>query len=1077
MLGLFALCTQLLAQNRTIAGRITDAQGNGVPNASVTVKGTPLGTTSTADGNFTLSVPSSARSLVISSVGFQNYEISIANRSDFTISLSSAETAMDEVVVVAYGTAKKEALTGSVGTVKAEQIERRPLVNITRALEGYVPGVVTTLGNGQPGAGSSIRVRGFGSINASQEPLFVVDGVPYTGGTSNINTDDVETITVLKDAASTALYGSRAANGVVIITTKKGQKGRNNISLKVMQGIATRGLAEYDRLDAFQYYPILWEAYRNSLVYPTSGTPIPIDTANRIATGLYPRFTTGTNIGLQNYGGRAFSDISQLLSYNPFNVPRTSIVGVNGQIDPSAQLLYADDLDWTKDLMRNGMRKDYNVSLDGGADKSDYYLSLGYLKEDGFTERSDFERFSGRLNVNIQPKTWLKTGLNISGNHSLSNTASDGSSTTFVNPFFFSRTVGPIYSPYLHNMTTGAPVFDEKGNRVYDLGNMANTPLGLANGVPNRPGGAHAGRHTIAETLLNEENYKRTVLSARNSTDIIFLRDFKFTNNIAVDFQNQYNMSYQNTLVGDGAPAGRTDREFGSVTGLIATQFLNYGKKFGKHRLDALIGHESYKILEQGQRGFKQGQSFPGNTELNGFTTINSATSYTDRNRIESYFSRLNYDFDGRYLLSGSLRRDGNSRFAEESRWGTFWSVGAAWRIDREKFMGDVDWINHLKVRGSYGVVGVADGIGYYAYQGLYVFANNANEPGVVQSQTAFLNKNLTWEENIQSDIGVDFSLFKNRLNGTVEYYNKQSKDLLFAVPQPLSSGLLSTLQNTATMFNKGLELQLGGDVVRTRDFTFNMNVNVSTVKNEITKMPESIPEFITGTKKYSVGHSIFDYWLRSYYGIDPADGSVLYVADNTATTTGRRLIQNKSGGMDTVSTIQSNAKFNYHGSAIPDFYGSIRPTFTYKQISINALLTFQKGGLTYDAAYAALMSSGNYGGALHTDILKRWQKPGDVTDVPRMDAGRTTDFNAGSSRWLIDASYLNIRSLSVSYSLPASLTSKLRITNSQFFVTGENLGFFNKRKGMNNQQAFSGVTSNAYPPARIITAGLTLNL
>lgn len=445
-IGVIVTCSHLLAQTRTITGRVTDAQGEGVPNASVTVKGTTLGTTTSVDGAFTLSVPATARTLVISSVGFQNQEISIAERSNVNITLTSAESAMDEVVVVAYGTARREALTGSVGTVRAEQIERRPIINITRALEGNVPGVITTAGNGQPGAGTAIRVRGFGSINATQEPLFVVDGVPYTGGTSNINTDDVESITVLKDAASTALYGSRAANGVVIITTKKGQKGRNNISVKAMQGVATRGLPEYDRVDAFQYYPILWEAYRNSLVYPTSGTGISMDSANRVASGLTSR--TG---------------IQGLLSYNPFNVANNAIVLQNGQINPAAQLLYADDLDWTRDLMRNGARSDYNVSLNGGADKSDYFMSLGYLKEDGFTRRSDFERFSGRLNVNVQPRTWLRTGLNLSGNHNRSNTASDGGSTSFVNPFFFSRTIGPIYSPYLHNMTTGALVLDENG--------------------------------------------------------------------------------------------------------------------------------------------------------------------------------------------------------------------------------------------------------------------------------------------------------------------------------------------------------------------------------------------------------------------------------------------------------------------------------------------------------------------------------------------------------------------------------------------------------------------------------------
>jgi TonB-linked SusC/RagA family outer membrane protein len=1074
-LSLLVLCTQLLAQ-RAISGRVTDDKGNPLPNVSVQIKGSTVGTVTNNDGTYTLTVPANARTLTVSSVGFVAQELNLGSSSSYNVTLNAENQNMDEVVVVAYGTAKKSTFTGSTGQINANEIKNRPIANVTRALEGAVPGVVTTAGSGQPGSGSAIRVRGFGSINATSEPLFVVDGVPYVGGTSNINPDDVESITILKDAASTALYGSRAANGVVVITTKRGQKGRNNISLRIMQGVATRGLPEYERLNAQQYYPIMWEAYRNSLVYPASGASIPVADAGRVASGLYPRIATGTNAGLQNYNGRALSDIRQLLSYNPFNVGNTEIVGPDGQINPNAQLKYGDDLDWMDAVSRTGNRRDYSVNFNGGADKSDYFVSLGYLNEEGYTLKTDFERYSARINVNVQPKKWLRTGLNISGNHSISNTARDGSNTGFVNPFFFTRNIGPIYPVYAHNMTTGAYVLDNNGDRIWDLGNLGATAVGTANGIPNRPSGAFAGRHILGETSLNEQLYKRTVVSARNNVDLIFLKDFRFTNNVAVDFQNQYDASYDNTVVGDGAPAGRADRETGFNTGFTINQLLNYNKNIGRHGISALIGHESFNQILEGQRGFKQGQTVSGNTELVNFTTINATTSYTDRYRIESYFSRVNYDFDGKYLASASIRRDGNSRFSKDARWGTFWSVGAGWRLDREDFLSNVSFINNLKVRGSYGVVGVADDIGYYAWQGLYGFLNNANEPGIIQSQTAFENLNLTWEKNIQSDIGVEFGLFKNRLTGSIEYYNRESKDLLFAVPQPLSSGLLSTLQNTASMYNRGIEVQLGGDIVRTQDFTVNLNINASTVTNKITKMPVDIPEFITGTKKYAVGQSIFEYWLRSYHGVDPADGAALYKAMNKNTTANRRILPNKNGGNDTLTTNSSNALYEYHGTAIPDLYGSFSPTITFKQITLSVLFTFQLGGLTYDDAYAGIMSTGTYGGALHTDILKRWQKPGDVTDVPRMDAGRTADHNAQSTRWLIDASYLNIRSLNIAYNLPKSLTSRVKINSSQFFVSAENLHFFSKRKGMNNQNAFSGVTSNSYPPARVISAGLNLN-
>ncbi len=1054
MLALCFLVGSIMAQNRTVRGKITDANGIPVPGASVVLKGTKTGTTANAEGVYFLSVPDKATTLVISNLNFATQEIPFAGKTTVDVKLTASTDNLGEVVVVAYGTIKKEALTGSVGTIKASQIAQRPIANITGSIEGAIPGVVTGSANGQPGSGNSIRIRGFGSINATSEPLFVVDGAPYVGGSSNINPDDVETVTILKDAASTSLYGSRAANGVVMITTKKGQRGRNNVSVKVTQGVVTRGLAEYDRLDAKQYYPIMWESYRNSLVYPASGTGISLDSASRVASGLTSR--TG---------------IQGLLSYNPFNVANNAIVGVDGKINPNAQLIYGNDLDWAKELLRNGVRKDYSVNFNGGGDKSDYFLSVGYLKEDGFSLRSDLERFSTRLNVNVQPKTWLRAGLNISGNYTVSNTASDASSTTFVNPFFYSRNIGPIYPVYAHNMTTGDFLLDGTGNKFWDLGNM-----GGAQGVPNRPSGGFAGRHALAETSLNEANFRRTVASGRTFQEFTFLKDFKFNNTIAVDFQMQNDASSENTLVGDGAPAGRSRRGTSNSTGLLATQLLSYGKTLGAHRVDALIAHESFNQRESSVDAFKQGQSLSGNTELGNYTTINSASSSVDRYRIESYFSRVNYDYQSKYFLSASIRRDGNSRFASESRWGNFWSVGGGWKIDREKFMSNISWIDALKLRGSYGVVGNADGIGFYAYQGLYIFQNNANEAGIVQSQSSSLNRSLTWEKNSQFDIGIDFSLFKGRINGSIEYYNRGSKDLLFSVPQALSSGILTINKNTATMNNKGIELQLNGDIIRSREFTWNMNVNLSTVKNEITKMPESVPEFVSGTKKLAVGQSLFGYWLRTYYGVDPTDGAALYVADNTTSTNGRRILTNKDGGSDTVTTLASNGKFAYHGSTIPDLYGSMTQSFSYKGFTLSALFTFQLGGLTFDGAHQALMSSGNYGGALSTEILKRWQQPGDITSVPRMDNGRTVDFNATSSRWLIDASYLNIRTISLSYVLPKTFLSRMKISNSSVFVSAENLAFFSKRKGMNNQQAFSGVTSNAYPPSRVISAGISLN-
>lgn len=1047
----------LSAQDKTVTGRVTDDKdGTPLAGVSITVKGGAIGTSSNADGLFTLMVPANAKTLVFSFVNFEPIEVAIGKRTVFNMALKSTNKSLNEVVVIAYGTVKKEAYTGSVGTIKASEIEKRPVGNVLKAIEGAIPGVITTSGSGQPGNSVAIRVRGFGSFSATQEPLYVVDGVPYVGGSSNINPDDVESMSVLKDASSTALYGSRAGNGVVVITTKKGKKGRNNIGVRIAQGISQRGMPEYERVNANDYYPLMWEAYRNSLVYRTTGA-ISFDSANRVASGLTTR-----------------DGIANLLAYNPFNVARNAIVGTDGKLNSSAQLLYGNDLDWQNEIQRNGARSDYNINFSGGTDKMDYFLSMGYLKENGYTIQTDFERYVTRLNVNVRPLSWLKTGLNLTGNFSKFNTASEG--TGIVNPFTFSRNIGPIYPFYAHNMTTGAFVLDANGNKVWDLGNMQNDPLGLQNGIPNRPG-TTSGRHAPAELILNDYLSRRWFIGARFNTEITFLKNFKFTNNLGVDFQSENSGTYENTLVGDGAPAGRTQKTSLTSTGVTANQLLSFTKKFRSHGIDVLVGHESFSQFETDVNGFKQGQSLTGNIEFGNFTTINSLNSSQDRNTTEGYLSRLNYDYDGKYIFTASLRRDGNSRFAKESRWGTFWSLGAGWNIHKEKFMAGISWVDNLKLRGSYGSVGVADGIGFYAWQGLYNFANNANEPGIIQSQTAVQNRDLTWEVNVQSDFGIEFSLFKSRISGSIEYYNRKSNKLLFEVPTPLSSGFLSLTKNTANLYNKGIELQLNGDIIRSKNFVWSMGLNLSTVKNRITKMPDGVTEFISGTKKYQVGASLFDYWLRSYYGVDPSDGSVLYKAANTTASSGIRYINNGKGGTDTVSTLVANGKFEYHAGVIPDFYGSLSPSFRYKGFTFSALLTFQVGGKTFDANYQTLMSSGTYGSAVHVDALQRWQKPGDITNVPRMDNGQTVDFNATSSRWLIDASYLNIRTISLAYQLPSALLSRAKINAAQVFMSVENAAFFSKRVGMNNQNAFSGITGGGYPPARIITAGLTFNL
>ncbi|MBL7741251.1 MAG: SusC/RagA family TonB-linked outer membrane protein [Chitinophagaceae bacterium] len=1067
MLTAFLLFTGELLAQKTISGKVTDDKGAPVANVSVVVKGTNTGTTTKTDGTYTLSVPSTARTLVFSSIDMATQEVAIGSSSVISVTMSTVTKSMDEVIVVAYGTVKKGEYTGSSAQINAKDIENRPLTNVTNALVGSAPGIQTTTASGQPGSSPAIRLRGFGSINASSAPLIVVDGAPYVGGLANINPDDVESISTLKDASAAALYGSRGGNGVIQITTKKGRKNRNTLGFKVSHGFTSRAIPEYDQVDAFQYYPLMWESYRNVLVYRATN-PIPIADANQLASGLFPRFTTGANAGRQNYNGTAYDDIYTLLGrYNPFvGVTGTQIVLPDGTLNPqAAQLKYStDDLDWFKAFYRNGSRSDYGLNYSGGNEKSDYYGSFGYTKEKGFVTRSELERFNGRISINTQPVKWFRTGFNIAGSVINSDFPAEGG---IVNPFSFARGMGPIYPVMAIDPNTSQVLLDNLGNPRYDYGNIPE--------VGARP--VNQGRHAIYENILNIARWKRNILSGRAYGDVIFTKDLKFTTSIQYDVQDYQEESFENKFIGDGAPAGRASRTIEKNTAYTFNQLLNYSKKFGVHNVSALVGHESYKFQYNYFYGFKVDQLFDdGNTEFPNFATISNLQSQTDNHRIESYLSKLNYDFDGKYFFSGALRRDGNSRFYKDVRWSNFWSLGVGWRLDKEKFF-NVTWVDQLKLRGSYGSTGIEAGIGYYPYQGLYGLGFNNNSAGGVL-QTALPNYDLTWEASNSLDVGIDFSLLKGRLSGSAEFFNRQSKDLIFDVPQPLSNGgatggNFSVATNIGSMYNRGFELQLIGEVFRGKDFGWTATLNATTFKNEVTKMPETPKEIISFPHQLAEGHSRYDFFLRDFYGVDPADGAALYRNVIAYSPANSRIF-----GKDTVTTLYSNARQVYAGkSSIPDVYGSFANTFRYKDISLTVLFTYQLGGYAYDNGYAGLMGPGSqYGGGQHVDILKRWQKAGDITNVPRMQNDQGTNFAGSSTRFLISATHLQLNSINLAYNLPKSFLSRIGADNARVFVSAENVYLFAKRKGMLVNQNFDGQNSNTYPPARLVTAGVNIN-
>lgn len=1009
-------------------------------------------------------MPDSRNTLVFSAVGYSEKELAVTQSGTVLITLASTTAAMDEIIVTAYGGAvRRENFVGSAAQINAAQIQNRPLSNPLNALVGAAPGIQTTMASGAPGSSPGVIMRGIGSFSLSSAPLYVVDGAVYDAGFSNINPEDIETITALKDASTTALYGSRASNGVIMITTKKGAKGRQAISFKAQTGVVTQAIGPYSTVTAQQYYPLAWEAYRNGLQFgPTNA---PKDSASLIASGLLPRYTTGANIGRQIFRSGNFQDIYQVLgNYNPFNVGNTAIVNPDGTLNPSASLIYGDDLDWIDQGTRRGTRNEYAMSYSAGAARSDLSASVGYLKEKGWGLRSDLERFTGRVSANVKATNWFKTGFSMAANRSTFNNSSTGG---IVNLFYFGRYIAPIYPVHRRVPGTGELALDELGQPQFDFGNDA----GYA-----RP--YNSGRHAIAEHLWNRDNSLRDVISARAYGEVILTEWLRFVTNISTDITNINYERYENPKVGDGYPSGRYSREterFGSYT---FNQLLNFNRKFGLHNVDAMVGHENYEYSDQGTNGMRIGQSFDGIYVYQNFGTINSLTSSLSKNRMEAYLSRLTYDFDNKYLLSASFRRDGNSKFPSAIRWENFWSAGLGWRIEREDFF-QVPWVDLLKLRASYGETGNA-GTGNYPYQGGYSIGyDDDTRPGVIL--TSLGSPDLTWESAEMLDMGIDFSLFKQRLSGTIGYFVKNTSGLIFSVPQPLhnggtTAGGYTITQNIGNMGNKGIEVQLTGAIVRNSDVNWNMTINATSFKNKIKKMPALVPSITSFPFKREEGRSYYDYFTRTFYGIDPDDGQVLYLGAKTINNT-VRFKTNANGQQDTVTIDHTNAVESYIGkTSIPDVFGSLVNNFSYKNFDLSITLIYQLGGWVYDGVYASLMSPGTNGTTYHTDILNRWQNPGDITNVPRLDNLRTAQYGAGSTRFITSGTYLGLNNVSLGYRLPTTILNKMRATNIRVYISGENVAMFSKRKGMNVNGNFAGTTGDTYDAARVLSAGINFN-
>jgi TonB-linked SusC/RagA family outer membrane protein len=1049
------------SEEGTLLGIVLNADGEPVVGATVFNQTKQMGVAAGIDGKFSIRANIGDK-IVISSIGYKNQELTMGSQSNINIVMEEDSEILDEIVVVGYGTQKKSTMVGSVSTISATDITKRPVTSVGAVLYGASPGVMATSSGGTPGDDPSIRIRGFGTINSSSSPVYVVDGAIFDISLRTINPADIESISILKDAAATAIYGSRGANGVIMITTKKGKSEKLSFSVNVLRGINMRFVPEYNMVSAQEYYQLMYEAKRNSLYY-NDNLNMDIATANRLAAH-----------GGNYRGNQYISILDDLGGINPFyGIDNNEIIDpVTGQLNPAAtRLKWGDDVDWYSPMSRVGSRTDLTVSAGGGTEKSDYYASLNYLNDNAWMQRSFTKRISVRANVNFKPTTWFKIGTNVSGSIINSyNQSWSGDGTN--NPFFVARSIGSIYPIYIHDQVTGAYILDANGDKIYDTGGQ------VIDGItyPNRPA-LGGNRNIVAELFADDVQYKRNSLQSRTYAEVMFLNDFKFTISANIGYSPYSGYNYSSNKIGVNAPAGSSSRSNRVNSSQTYQQLLSYNKTFSdKHEIDMVVGHESYQTLTEQANVARRGQIMDGNIELSNFTEITQAITSKAEHRSEGYLMRTNYSYDrGRYSLECSFRRDGSSKFHRNVRWGNFWSTGASWNIAREKFMRDIPWMDNLKIRASYGINGNLEGIDNYNWQDVYLLNhNNQNEAGYYQDPSA-ANRALTWEKQAQFSLALDYSFFKQRISGSIEYFDKRNDDLLFSVRQPSSTGLTTQNQNIGALYNRGFEMEVSVDIIRRKDFAWNFGVSAATLKNKITRMPDDNPEIISGTKKLMVGHSIYDFFLYDWYGVDPRDGYALYSLDPDATWSESTCRVMPNG--DLVTTTTNKAARVYKGSAIPDVYGSLRTTFHYKEFSLVTRFGYQLGGKLNDAIYRSATYAGRYGYSMHQDMTRRWQKPGDVTDIPRMDNTYAQVFNASSTRYLISSNYLALSSATLAYSFPDKIVEYLSVGELTLNVSGENLFLLTKRKGMNPMESFSGTTSNSYTPSRVLTFGISLIL
>ena len=1046
------------AQNISVSGNVTDANtGEPVPYASVHLEGTMIGVSTDNEGHYTISVPHDGL-LVFSSIGYKTTEVTVASSGTINVQLHPDSEFLDETIVVAYGTATRSSFTGSASMVNSEAIEARVATDVTSALAGAAPGVQVISPSGDPASSeATIRIRGIGSMSASNSPLYIVDGMPYDGSISDINPNDVESMSVLKDAAASAIYGARGANGVVLITTKRSRGQDAVIKFDMRLGSNSRLIPQYDVIDdPARYYETHYRMMYNSQIYAGKSSEEAFAYAD-------------ANIFNHNNGG---------LGYQVYTVPAgEKFIGTDFRINPNARLGYSDGEyfykpdNWYKETFRNSFRQEYNLSVSGSKDRLTYYGSAGFLDDGGIVSNSDFKRYTARINTDFQAKEWLKITTNMSYTHTDSQTASYTSTYgSSVNVFYITNNIGPIYPLYVRDAEGN--IMYENGMKVYDA-NQTNFIR------PSISGNA------VRDNELNKKRNYSDMVTGKWGLTATPVKGLSASVNVGLMNENsRYNSLYSqfaNYSSTDGQAYVSHDRHFAVNSQILAEYKTDFGGTL--HKLEILGGYELYKLKIQSLEGQNDHLYDPFIGELGNAdgTKSKKTTSFTADYVTQGFLARVQYNYGERYFVSGSYRRDASSRFAEGHRWGDFGSVGAAWLLSEEPFMDTAWWVNMLKIKASWGVQGndnlypnASYARKYYPYADNYTHSYN-EESGEYSLELAYKgNEELTWESSRSFNVGADFELLGGYLNGSIEYFSRKTTDLLYSKDVPLSSGNPTGYYpvNVGSIVNNGFEASLYGDIFNTRKVQWSWNVNLSHYRNRITSLDESIgEEGITGSYYiYKVGGSLYEAYMYRYAGVNPENGKALYH------------YRAEDGTIGTTEVFADADQFEC-GSVLPKVYGGFGTSAKLYGFDISAQFSFQLGGRYYDGTYQALMhTSSAVGTAWHKDALKAWTEDNPHTDIPRLD-GDTSVGQSAVDRFLISSDYLSINNITIGYTFPRKWIEGIGIEGIRIYFAGDNLAVMSARKGLDPRYSMglgtytagSGLNSGAYSAMRTLIGGLTI--